>query len=29
MKRKETDMYFEMKELVVNYDKVVALKKRK
>jgi len=26
MKRKETDMYFEMKELVVNYDKVVALK---
>jgi branched-chain amino acid transport system ATP-binding protein len=26
MKRKETDMYFEMKELVVNYDRVVALK---
>jgi len=26
MKKKETDMYFEMKELVVNYDKVVALK---
>lgn len=27
MKRKGSDMYFEMKELVVNYDKVVALKK--
>jgi branched-chain amino acid transport system ATP-binding protein len=26
MKRKEFDMYFEMKELVVNYNKVVALK---